>query len=484
MDIFFNSLIIFLFHNSLDLIEAAYDRTVCPAKVRSSRHYVATNNKTCYLFVDIEKYWDEARTYCWKMGGELLYVQDQQTMDFIKLVLNSRELRWSNNGVWNGASDLRGKGWEWTTGKSLTYTNWSPGEPSKMLGFISIENCACMRRSDSWRWHDYHCHLNGYEYKFICQFPMVEKKTYTGEHVNTGAPLEVERDDRVAMIGLVVAGIALLIIICAIVYALYRKHESQKREHVKRTQRLAARFQNTGYATIMQDISHDRSHDNSNDTSVNQSAARPVSNIYLDPVEINRVYDVVNKDTSLERRNFADSNHSEGRNESDISETARLVYSGGASSAGNLAEAGLMSNTPSEAAGATSACCSNSAGRRIEENEYIEMSGGNSMGNIDSLGKEVNPARCAGGSVDNLKNCKGGATGSVHDLKSSNMYVTPVHYDSKLNNSVPVEKSKSPEIHIYSNRLDEIDNNSSLGLRPLPPVPNTDSTIPVEKRVS
>lgn len=85
--------------------------------VRSSRYYVATHEDTCYLFVDKEKYWDEARTNCWSMGGELLYVQNQGTMDFIIKILNSRELGWSNNGVWNGASDLRGKGWEWTTGQ-------------------------------------------------------------------------------------------------------------------------------------------------------------------------------------------------------------------------------------------------------------------------------------------------------------------------------------------------------------------------------
>lgn len=69
------------------------------------------------MFVNIEKYWDEARSYCWQMGGEMLYVQNQDTMDFIKNVLNSRKLKWSSNGVWNGASDLRDKDWEWTTGK-------------------------------------------------------------------------------------------------------------------------------------------------------------------------------------------------------------------------------------------------------------------------------------------------------------------------------------------------------------------------------
>jgi hypothetical protein len=230
----------------------------------------------------------------------------------------------------------------------------------------------------------------------------------------------------------------------------------------------------------MQDISRDQSGDGSVDIDIAQSTVRPVSNIYLDPVEIDRVYDVVNKDTTLDNRNLANSNRLDDQNVSNVSETAPLVYTGGASSAGNLA--GIAANSPSEAAGATSGYCA--ARRRGEESEYIEMSGGNSMNSMENVGNETNPARCSGGSTDNLKNLKGGATGSVHDLKSSNIYVTPVHYDNKLNNSAPVEKSKSPEIHIYSNRLDEIDNNSSIGLRPLPPVPNTDNSIPAEKIVS
>lgn len=255
----------------------------------------------------------------------------------------------------------------------------------------------------------------------------------------------------------------------------------QRREFEKRNQRMAARFQNTGYATIMQDISHDPSRDGSVNIDVNQSNTRPVSNIYLDPVEIDRVYDVVNKDTNLDNRNLANTSRVDSHNASNVSETVPLVYTGGASSAGNLA--GIAANSPIEAAGATSGYCPPRT--RGEESEYIEMSGGNSMNSMDNVGTESSPARCSGGSTDNLKNLKGGATGSVHDLKSSNVYVTPVHYDNKLNNSTSVEKSKSPEIHIYSNRLDEIDNNSSLGVRPLPPVPNVDNTsTPSEKIVS
>ena len=57
-----------------------------------------------------------------------------------------------------------------TLGEKLTFKYWADGEPSKLFGFLSVENCACMRRAEEWRWHDYHCHAPGIEYKYICQF--------------------------------------------------------------------------------------------------------------------------------------------------------------------------------------------------------------------------------------------------------------------------------------------------------------------------
>ncbi|KAL4240669.1 hypothetical protein ACF0H5_001460 [Mactra antiquata] len=460
----------------------ANDLSECPTKVRESKHLVRTYKDHCYMFVNVEKYWDEARQFCWKMGGEMLYVPDSETMGFVKSVLNSKELGWDSNGVWNGASDLRNKGWEWTNGKRLQYQYWAEGEPSKILGFMSIENCCNMRREDGWRWHDYHCHLLDYEYNFICQFARSKSNHASNTDAHAGgdtSQLLDERDDSAALIGLIIAGAALLIVFCAAILFLYRKHERQKRELEKRHQRHVIRFQNTGYATIMQDVSLDPRNSNSD---LDRSLERPVSNIYLDPVEVTRVYDEVNKNSNITgAHNFANSSNSLDHNHvSDTSETARLVYTGGASSAGDLASAGLPSASPSEAAGATSALCSHGKAPSIES-EYVEMSGGNSLesgsslySNSPAIGTCNSPANgdCT---TDKMEYLKGGANGSVHDLKASNLYVTPDQC-TKLNNNSPLSngKPKNTEIHIYSNRLDELDNS----LRPLPPLPNSDDSIP------
>ena len=80
-----------------------------------SPHFAKVYNGTCYLFVNHEQYWKRARDDCWNMGGEMLSLKDEKTMQFIRSVLNSRQLRWFKQGVWLGASYSRGR-WRWTTG--------------------------------------------------------------------------------------------------------------------------------------------------------------------------------------------------------------------------------------------------------------------------------------------------------------------------------------------------------------------------------
>ncbi|XP_025102594.1 lymphocyte antigen 75-like isoform X2 [Pomacea canaliculata] len=145
----------------------------CPPIVQESSHFAETFGNTCFLFVDEEVYWNDARDKCWDMGGELLAVRDVATMNFIKATLNSKKLGWRNQGVWLGARYYSGK-WRWTTGEAIDFQYWSPGQPSKILGLLSVEDCALMRRDDAWQWHDYICGSLKFHYKYICQFRLVK----------------------------------------------------------------------------------------------------------------------------------------------------------------------------------------------------------------------------------------------------------------------------------------------------------------------
>nr|XP_022317471.1 myosin-G heavy chain-like isoform X1 [Crassostrea virginica] len=165
----------------------------CPSSFNRLGEYKTADGETCYAFVNTEKTWVDARQHCWGWGGELIMIKDQAKMNFVIHTLNS-VLRWRNNGVWIGAHDRRGRGWEWTNGERLSWGYWAPGQPSKTGGFISIEDCALMRRGDGWRWHDYHCDSSlFYTYKFICQFrkqpPTTTTSTTTTTTTTTTTPI-------------------------------------------------------------------------------------------------------------------------------------------------------------------------------------------------------------------------------------------------------------------------------------------------------
>ncbi|KAL3876266.1 hypothetical protein ACJMK2_034133 [Sinanodonta woodiana] len=247
----------------------------CPQVVRDGRHYLKTFNRTCYMFVNEEKFWDDARDYCWSQGGELVKIQNLETMKFLIEVLNSHHLGWDSNGVWNGASDLRNKGWEWTTGEKLTWGFWDRGQPSKTF-LISLENCALMRRNHGWRWHDYHCHFLKYHYNFICQFPFVAQNIQGYREASSAFEQDEKVDETAIVIGLVIAGTLVILVLATAMLILYRKRLLQK----ARAEEVTARCDNQSYRIVSQS---------------EYEQQRPVSNIYLEPEEVTRLYEEVLK---------------------------------------------------------------------------------------------------------------------------------------------------------------------------------------------
>ncbi|XP_076455714.1 uncharacterized protein LOC143290256 [Babylonia areolata] len=156
----------------------------CPLTVQQSSHFAKVHNGNCYLFVDHERYWGDARDSCWELGGEMLSVENPDTMAFISSVLNSQELGWNKKGVWLGARYTKGR-WRWTSGRQVRYANWAYNQPSKILGIFSVEDCALMRRRENWRWHDYICGRMNYHFNYICQFPAENVTTTTTTTTST-----------------------------------------------------------------------------------------------------------------------------------------------------------------------------------------------------------------------------------------------------------------------------------------------------------
>ncbi|XP_076460162.1 uncharacterized protein LOC143293132 [Babylonia areolata] len=249
----------------------------CPEIVLRSQHYAKVHNSVCYLFVDQEQYWNDARSACWNMGGEMLSIKDESTMQFIRSVLNSRQLRWFREGVWLGARYVRGR-WRWTTGVTLDYNNWAPGEPSMFLGIISVEDCALMRREDNWRWHDYICGSMKFHYNYICEFPF---NSYGHHEAQSGSQTRDNGNLTILTIILTSGGIVLLILL--LVFLVVRRRYNYK----KLISQPDVHFSNQSYDVGDHQPAALPPTSRPNPTPlVHLPSSRPSSNVYQDPLEI------------------------------------------------------------------------------------------------------------------------------------------------------------------------------------------------------
>merc|ERR1712042_21805 len=108
-----------------------------------------------------EKNWQDAQRTCQEEGGNLVTVDTPEINNILK---SKREL------MWIGASDLNPeKTFVWTTGKSLKYTNWKPGQPS------GDGDCVEVNFYKPGLWNDKPCHVSR---KFMCERGFPEDYKY------------------------------------------------------------------------------------------------------------------------------------------------------------------------------------------------------------------------------------------------------------------------------------------------------------------
>ncbi|XP_064617702.1 C-type mannose receptor 2-like isoform X2 [Liolophura sinensis] len=229
------------------LAVAAEDLNHCPPIVHRLNQFVNSHGDYCYVFVNEEKYWTTARDYCWNNGGEMLEVDDKATMQFIRSTLNSRELGWRNNGVWLGAHDRHKEGqWLWSSNRRMSYNDWARGQPSSFIPGtgISFEDCACMRKSDNWKWHDCPCEMLGWQYKFICQFPFNKGSAI---EYHSGA-LDPNDSNKGTVIGICVGSMCFLLLLLCILFFVYRRRQRKKPNREDEP----PQFENLSYAQLRQ----------------------------------------------------------------------------------------------------------------------------------------------------------------------------------------------------------------------------------------
>uniref|UniRef100_A0A3B4EKB3 C-type lectin domain-containing protein n=1 Tax=Pygocentrus nattereri TaxID=42514 RepID=A0A3B4EKB3_PYGNA len=120
-----------------------------------------------YHFVNENKTWTEAQSYCRQRDSDLVTINNMEEMKKLNATLKKHLNNTPSSSVW--ISLVRGDTdqWLWSLAdanfyrKGDTYRNWASGEPNNVGG---VENCVVMKKSDG-TWFDDRCSSL---YTFVC----------------------------------------------------------------------------------------------------------------------------------------------------------------------------------------------------------------------------------------------------------------------------------------------------------------------------
>jgi len=133
-------------------------------------------NTECYKILIGDLNWFEAEAQCEGMDSHLVDFESKEEHEAVlEEVLKMEGIAGNNVGLWIGMSDSAEEGtWVWTSGKPVTYTAWSSGEPNNDGG-REAENCAWMYAYQPsggrlpGQWNDGRCHSGGAYSGAICK---------------------------------------------------------------------------------------------------------------------------------------------------------------------------------------------------------------------------------------------------------------------------------------------------------------------------
>ncbi|XP_039446389.1 perlucin-like isoform X1 [Culex pipiens pallens] len=133
--------------------------------------HVSPNYVKKYQIPNIRANWFKAVEFCHSIGMQLATVDSRADSEsLISFIKSTDKFNEQACAFWLGGSDLSEEGtFSWQgTGKLVTYTNWSPGEPNNTNG---TEDCIQLvyipRFEQRWTWNDNAC-KRGYMY-FVCE---------------------------------------------------------------------------------------------------------------------------------------------------------------------------------------------------------------------------------------------------------------------------------------------------------------------------
>ncbi|XP_060068003.1 perlucin-like [Ylistrum balloti] len=131
----------------------------------SCRHGWISFQESCYLFSHTMMSWPDAEEACEILHSNLATVQTEEQQQFLKSYLNTVHAKdYPLFAYWIDGNDLEfAHEWQWSSiGQPLNYTDWGPGEPSKLPN----ENCLLLWGPFHFKMGDYGCYNLRH---FICQ---------------------------------------------------------------------------------------------------------------------------------------------------------------------------------------------------------------------------------------------------------------------------------------------------------------------------
>ncbi|KAH3824009.1 aggrecan core protein-like [Dreissena polymorpha] len=125
---------------------------------RRNNYPLAQYGDSCYELQTHSAIWTHSELLCKQHGGHLVAITSETEQAFVDAFMARHN---TDHAVWIGLHDRNVEGqFEWTSGESVSYTNWVPNHTSNFVSH-NTEDCIALIPYNSSKWDDIPCGQQG-----------------------------------------------------------------------------------------------------------------------------------------------------------------------------------------------------------------------------------------------------------------------------------------------------------------------------------